>query len=118
MAYSVNQETLVATYNGKEFAPMCSNGVHRALTETECAEFKTDIDAWVSKEFDRAINKLRQKRNSLLSETDYIVIKAKETGGTIATAWKTYRQELRDLTNGLTTVDEVNAVEFPERPST
>tara|TARA_B100002019_G_C21252435_1_gene591910 strand:+ start:1764 stop:2042 length:279 start_codon:yes stop_codon:yes gene_type:complete len=61
---------------------------------------------------------LRMERNRLLNETDWIVTKAKETGGTIPSAWKTYRQELRDLTNGLTTVDEVNAVEFPERPST
>ena len=28
----------------------------------------------------------------------------------------TYRQALRDITNGLTTVEEVNAVEFPEKP--
>jgi len=27
-----------------------------------------------------------------------------------------YRQELRDITNGLTTVEEVKAVEFPEKP--
>jgi|TARA_R100000030_G_scaffold62773_2_gene47539 hypothetical protein len=69
-------------------------------------------------EFDYSMEELRKKRNNLLNQTDYIVIKAKETGGTIPSAWKTYRQELRDLTNGLTTVDEVNAVEFPERPST
>ena len=67
---------------------------------------------------DSAMANLRFKRNNLLAQTDWIVIKAKETGGTIPSAWKTYRQELRDLTNGLTTVDEVNAVEFPERPST
>ena len=29
MAYSVNQETLVATYNGKEFAPICTSDGHR-----------------------------------------------------------------------------------------
>jgi hypothetical protein len=68
--------------------------------------------------FEEKMVLLRMERNRLLNETDYIVIKAKETGGTISSAWKTYRQELRDLTNGLTTVDEVNAVEFPERPST
>jgi len=30
---------------------------------------------------------------------------------------KTYRQDLRDITNGLTTVEEVQAVIFPEKPS-
>jgi hypothetical protein len=29
----------------------------------------------------------------------------------------TYRQELRDLTNGLSTVEDVNAVVFPTKPS-
>jgi len=67
-------------------------------------------------EFNNAMEELRTKRNALLEETDYIVIKAKETGATIPTAWKTYRQALRDITNGLTTVEEVEAVIFPEKP--
>jgi len=67
-------------------------------------------------EFDNAMQDLRNKRNNLLTETDYIVIKAKETGATISTAWKTYRQELRDITENLTTVEEVNAVVFPTKP--
>jgi hypothetical protein len=29
----------------------------------------------------------------------------------------TYRQELRDLPSGLTTVEDVNAVVFPTKPS-
>jgi hypothetical protein len=28
----------------------------------------------------------------------------------------TYRQDLRDITNGLTTVEDVNAVVFPTKP--
>ena len=67
-------------------------------------------------EFNNAMEELRTKRNALLEETDYIVIKAKETGATIPTAWKTYRQALRDITEGLTTVEEVELVVFPEKP--
>ena len=67
-------------------------------------------------EFDNAMANLRAKRNTLLTESDYIVIKAKETGTTIPTAWKTYRQALRDITENLTTVEEVNAVVFPDKP--
>jgi len=66
--------------------------------------------------FEERMIYLREKRNTLLNQTDYIVIKAKETGTTIPTAWKTYRQSLRDITNGLTTVADVEAVVFPERP--
>ena len=112
MAYSVNQETLVATYNGKEFAPMCSDGVHRALTEAECAEFKTDIDNWVAGEFDRELNLLRTKRNALLEETDYLAL----SDQTMSAEMTTYRQALRDITNGLTTVEDIEAVVFPTKP--
>ena len=63
-----------------------------------------------------ALDDLRARRNHLLNESDYIVIKAKETGTTIPTAWKTYRQALRDITENLTTVEEVNAVVFPDKP--
>ena len=36
---------------------------------------------------------------------------------TISDEWKTYRQDLRNITNGLTTVEQVEAVEFPTKPS-
>ena len=40
---------------------------------------------------------LREKRDELLAETDWVVTKATETGVAVSGAWKTYRQELRDL---------------------
>lgn len=67
-------------------------------------------------DLNHALSNLRAKRDALLNETDWIVIKAKETGTTIPTAWKTYRQALRDITENLTTVEEVNAVVFPDKP--
>lgn len=66
--------------------------------------------------FQSALRDLRQTRDALLLDTDWVVIKAKETGTTIPTAWKTYRQALRDITENLTTVEEVNAVVFPDKP--
>ena len=35
---------------------------------------------------------------------------------TMSNDWKTYRQQLRDLTNGLTTVEQVEAVTWPTKP--
>ena len=40
---------------------------------------------------------LRVERDKRLTETDWVVTKATETGGTVSDAWKTYRQALRDL---------------------
>ena len=44
-----------------------------------------------------AMRLLREERNQLLSETDWIVTKSIETGVAIPNDWKTYRQALRDL---------------------
>ena len=40
----------------------------------------------------------RAQRDRLLAETDWMVTKALESGGTLADNWKTYRQALRDIT--------------------
>tara|TARA_E500000318_G_scaffold106811_1_gene115231 strand:+ start:719 stop:1018 length:300 start_codon:yes stop_codon:yes gene_type:complete len=92
------------------------DGVRVQFTAEEEAQADLQLQEWNNGKFDRKMTFLREKRDALLNETDWIVTKAKETGATIPTAWKTYRQSLRDITQGLTTVDEVNAVVFPTKP--
>jgi hypothetical protein len=41
---------------------------------------------------------------------------AKEKGTSLSSAFKTYRQNLRDITEGLTTETEVKNKEFPTKP--
>ena len=62
--------------------------------------------------FDRAMADLRQKRNSLLTATDYLAL----SDNTLSSDMETYRQALRDLTDGLTTVEEINTLSFPAKP--
>ena len=62
--------------------------------------------------FEMAMADLRQKRNALLSSTDYLAL----SDNTLPPTTATYRQALRDLTVGLTTKDEVEAVVFPTKP--
>ena len=59
-----------------------------------------------------SIDNLRQKRNSLLEQTDYLAL----SDQTMSAEMTTYRQILRDITNGLSTVADVEAVVFPEKP--
>jgi len=59
------------------------------------------------------IRLLRERRNWLLAKTDWMAFK----DVTLPAAWKTYRQALRDITTGLDTVDKVNAVTWPTKPS-
>ena len=88
------------------------NGILTDMTAEEITAREAEEQAWNNGAFDRAILKLRKDRNNLLAETDYLAL----SDQTLSTDMNTYRQELRDITNGLTTVEEVNAVEFPEKP--
>jgi len=45
------------------------------------------------------LESVRSQRNQLLQETDWIVIKARETNTNVPATWKTYRQALRDITS-------------------
>lgn len=42
--------------------------------------------------------KTREKRNTLLAETDWVVVFHTERGTNIPLEWETYRQDLRDIT--------------------
>lgn len=46
----------------------------------------------------QAEKNIKIERDRLLSETDWVVVKAMETQTEIAKEWSTYRQELRDIT--------------------
>jgi propanediol dehydratase large subunit len=72
-----------------------------------------DIEAqFPAVEFDMAMEDLRAKRNKLLQDTDHYAL----SDQTLSDDMRTYRQSLRDITNGLTTVADVEAVVFPTKP--
>ena len=56
---------------------------------------------------------IRLQRDFLLSQTDWVVVKAKETGSTLSSAWKKYRQDLRDVP----TQSDVDNITWPTKPS-
>ena len=92
------------------------NGIQVSLTPEEIAQRQAEEQAWNNGAFDRAMADLRQKRDALLKASDWEVIMAKEKGTTLSAGFKTYRQALRDITENLTTVEQVQAVEFPTKP--
>jgi hypothetical protein len=74
---------------------------------------KEDIEAqFPAVELDMAMADLRAKRNQLLQDTDFHAL----SDNTMSADMTTYRQELRDITNGITTVEQANAVVFPTKP--
>jgi hypothetical protein len=90
------------------------NGIQVPLTAEEIAQRQAEEIAWNAGAFDRAMADLRSKRDRLLASCDWVMLSDSPIAD--KTAWETYRQALRDITNGLTTVEDVNAVTFPVKP--
>ena len=99
------------------------DGVLVDLTKEEITRRKAEEKAWSDGESERNLNNLRVERNSKLAESDWIA----NSDVTMSDSWKTYRQELRDITKGLDSVAKVveklkqdkdgNLINFPTKPS-
>jgi hypothetical protein len=90
------------------------DGVQIPLTQEEIAARATEEAAWNAGAFDRAMADLRSKRDRLLTSCDWVMMSDSPIAD--KTSWETYRQSLRDITNGLSTVDDVNNVTWPNKP--
>ena len=88
------------------------NGVRVQFTAEEETAKDAEEAAWEAGAFDRAIARLREDRNRKLSATDFYAL----SDVTMSAEMTTYRQDLRDLPDGLTTVEEVNTVTWPTKP--
>ena len=84
------------------------NGIRYEMTDAELTAFNQRR----AKTFEEAMQELRAERSRLLAETDFYAL----SDVTMSPEMETYRQELRDITNGLTTVEDVEAVVFPNKP--
>ncbi len=92
------------------------DGVQIELTSQEITQRQAEATAWANGAFDRAIAGLRSKRNSLIASSDWTVLTDSPLSAELKTAWLEYRQDLRDITEGVNTVAKVNAVVFPDKP--
>ena len=88
------------------------NGQRVELTAEEISQREAEEAAWNAGAFDRAMANLRSDRNGRLAQTDWYALQ----DVTMSDAMRDYRQDLRDITNGLTTVEEVEAVTWPTKP--
>jgi len=89
------------------------DGVRVKMTAEEIAEKERLNEEYENNKFNIVLSNLRKERNSLLKETDWMA----NSDVTMSNDWITYRQQLRDLPSGLDTVEKVEAVEFPTKPS-
>ena len=98
------------------------NGIEMDMTSQEISQREADIQQYKDNELSVKLDFLRLIRNNFLTETDFYA----NSDVTMSDAIKTYRQALRDITNGLDTVSKVktkleiedgNYINFPIKPS-
>jgi len=92
------------------------NGVLVDMNATEQQAYDERMLDNQNKALPRALEILRGRRNSRLQESDWTDLPNAVLTDEKKTEWQTYRTDLRNLTNGLDTVEKVNAVEFPTKP--
>jgi len=73
---------------------------------------KDDIRAQLPSALSVALDDIRIQRNGLIAETDYLAL----SDQTLSSDMTTYRQALRDITNGVTTVEQANNITWPTKP--
>jgi len=88
------------------------NGQQVELTADEIAAIAAQEQVWNDGAFDRKMQDIRQERNRLLADTDYLAL----SDNTLSSEMTTYRQELRNITEDVTTLEQANAVTFPTKP--
>jgi len=97
--------------------PNFESGFIEAPDDVICGMIKQSDGSFKKPEitFDMRMMDIRVTRNALLQESDWT--QSRDVTLTKDTDWKTYRQSLRDITNGLDTVDKINNVTWPTKPS-
>jgi len=88
------------------------NGVKVQFTDAEETARDAEEKTWADGQLNRDLANLRQRRNSLLAETDWWGA----SDNTITADQTKYRKDLRDLPTGLDTVEKVANVTWPTKP--
>lgn len=86
------------------------NGVDIPLTPEEETARDAEEQAWTDGAAAREMTSIREHRDNLLTETDWMAL----GDVTMSDAWKTYRQELRDIPASNTIYENVT---WPDKPA-
>ena len=73
---------------------------------------KDDIKAQLPTALNIALDDIRIQRNGLIKDTDYLAL----SDQTLSSDMTTYRQNLRDITNGIDTIEKANNITWPTKP--
>ena len=106
--------------NLEEFYQSChihEDGTFSLKWDASKKEVVKDDTAKAASELAEEWKLIREKRTRLLAETDWVVIKARENGGQVPAAWKTYRVALRDIPSEQSDKTKYSEITWPTKPS-
>ena len=89
------------------------NGERIAFTAEEEKARDVEEKAYADDAPNRRMKYLRSQRDVLLAETDWMA----NSDVTMSTAWRNYRQALRDITTQTPTDDSLSNITFPTKPT-
>ena len=115
LSYESTVDGITSTISFNESGHIHSDGTY-SLTWNGS---KIDKDDTAKAAYDLAEEwkRIRAERTRLLAETDWVVIKARENGGQVPAAWKTYRVALRDLPAEQSDKTKYSEITWPTQPS-
>ena len=93
------------------------DGTYSLKWDASKKEIVKDDTAKAAWELAQEWKRIRAERTRLLAETDWVVVKARENGGQVPTAWKTYRVALRDLPAEQSDKTKYSEITWPTQPS-
>ncbi len=112
---TVDGVTSTISFNESGHITLDLDGTHYHLTWDGTKIVKDDT-AKAAYDLAQEWKRIRTERNRLLAETDWVVIKARENGGQVSTAWKTYRVALRDIPSEQSDKTKYSEITWPTRP--
>ena len=79
-------------------------------TQPTDAEIEAEVERLIA---EQPAKEARAERDRLLTESDWVTIRATDTGDPVPTEWQTYRQALRDIPEQTGFPEEI---EWPQEP--
>ena len=112
-----DEEGNIISFNESEHIVSDFDGIHYHLIwDASNKEIVKDDTAKAAWELAEEWKQIRAERTRLLAETDWVVIKARENGGQVPAAWKTYRVALRDIPSEQSDKTKYSEITWPTRP--
>ena len=113
-----DEEGNIISFNESKHIVSDFDGIHYHLKwDASNKEIVKDDTAKAAWELAEEWKQIRAERTRLLAETDWVVIKARENGGQVPAAWKTYRVALRDLPAEQSDATKYSEITWPTKPS-